>query len=221
MRKILPTLAILALTALMLVATLPTARGELEETGYVWLYDNGVDGAPTATTDWKAYVETPSYLALDEPSGYWNFTVYIEQVNSTGRAKLSTLEVEIYLKSESVNVTVEGNIVLSYAGNVYGNLSIAESVYSTLVANNSADIYVKLCNGGGDTRNDTWGGTLAIVTTGNTGMLIVMLPGLVSLVIVVAVIGFVGEIMTDAGKGFGQSEHRSSKKSSKESKRRK
>lgn len=214
--KLKTTLAIVLMSALMLVAMLPQARGETEEAGYVWLYDNGADGAPSATTDWKAYVETPSYLALDEASGYWNFTVYVEQVNSTGRAKLSTLEVEIYLKSESINVTVEGNLVLTYAGNVYGNLSIADTVYDTLAANNSADIYVKLCNGGGDTRNDTWSGTVAIVTTGSSGMLIVMLPSLVSLVIIVAIVGFVFEIMADMGKVPGGKRH-----SKKESKRRK
>jgi hypothetical protein len=214
--KLKTTLTIVLMLALMLVAMLPQARGETEEAGYVWLYDNGADGAPSATTDWKFYVETPSYVGLDDPSGYWNFTVYGEMVNNTGRAKTSTLEVEIYLKSEAVNVTQETNIVVSKTARVYGNLSFSEAVYSTLVANNSATIYVKLCNGGGDTRNDTWSGTIAIVTLGASGTLIVMLPSLVGLVIIVAVVGFVFEVMADMGKVPGGKRH-----STKESKRRK
>lgn len=207
------------MSALMLVAMLPQAQGETEENGYVWLYDNGANDAPSATTDWKVYVETPSYVGLDSPSGYWNFTVYAELVNNTGHAITSTLKVKIYLKSESVNVSEYSSIAMSKTQAVYGNVSFPESVYSTLVANNSATIYVLLANGAGFTRNDSWGGTIAIVTTGNTGMLIVMLPGLVSLVVVVAVIGFVGEILMDMGK-TRRGEHRS-KKDCKTSKRRK
>jgi hypothetical protein len=194
-------IAIVSVLALM-TAAMPAVRAESVGSGYVYLYDNGANDEPNATTDWQFYVEAPAALALDDGSGYWNFTAYGEMVNNTGTAATGTYHVNITITAGSVVKHLHSSIAVNKTAVVYGNLSLAEADYVLFESNGSATMNVTL-------KNATWGlkdwysGTFSIVDTETEAMVLNLIGPVVGLALIVFVIGIVGELMSDMDKRIG------------------
>lgn len=183
-----------------LVAVSPLASAYKQGDGYILLFNDGADGAASATTDWQFYVETKDYVGLDDPDGYWNFTCYGQMVNNTGSAATGTYTVTMYIESEGINKSVSRSITVSKTAIVYGNLSFPEATYSLLAENTSAAVYVKLTNASGVL--DEWVGTIQISKHEVVGMATALVGTIVGVAIVVLVIGWFGRSMDEIGAMF-------------------
>lgn len=203
-------IAIVSVLALM-TAAMPAVRAESVGAGYVYLYNDGANENTSATTDWQFYVEAPAALALEDTSGYWNFTAYGEMVNNTGTATTGTYHVNITITAGGVVKTMHSSIAVSKTAVVYGNLSLAEADYALYESNSSATINVTLKSSAWVLK-DWYSGTFSIVTTETEAMVLNLIGPIVGLVVVVFVIGFVAEITTGAQTAFsGGTERRKSK----------
>jgi hypothetical protein len=195
-------IAIVSVLALM-TAAMPAVRAESVGVGYVYLYNDGANANVSATTDWQFYVESPAALALEDSTGYWNFTAYGEMVNNTGTATTGTYHVNITITAGAVVKHLHSSIAVSKTAVVYGNLSLAEADYALFESNSSATINVTL-------KSSTWvlkdwySGTFSIVNTETEAMVLNLIGPIVGLVVIVFVIGFVGQIMQDMNKPFGK-----------------
>jgi hypothetical protein len=196
-------LAIVSVLALMmaLTAALPAVQAESVGAGYVYLYNDGANENTSATTDWQFYVDAPAALALDDSSGYWNFTAYGEMVNNTGTASTGTYHVNITITAGGVVEYLHASIAVSKTVVVYGNMSLAAADYSAYTSNGSAVINITLKSSAWVLK-DWYSGTFSIVDTETEAMVLNLIGPVVGLVVVVFVIGFVAEMMTTAGKGF-------------------
>jgi len=187
-----------------------------EETGDVLLYDvhaayaqHGI-AAPTASTDWQFYVETPSYVALDDSDLYWNFTVYADCLDVVGATNHTTFKVYIYIYDGATNLTANsGTITVNKAARVYGNISIAKAQYEVMVQNGSAALYVKLVNGTTpSTLKDYYTGTIRTDTYGMIGVIWMMIPVMFMFVIVMGLMGWLTNSLGYMGRAAtGQKGH--------------
>lgn len=190
-------IAIVSVLALM-TAAMPAVLAESVRSGYVYLYNNGANEA-NATTDWQFYVEAPAALALDDSTGYWNFTAYGEMVNNTGSAATGTYHVNITITAGSVVKHLHSSIAVNKTAIVYGNMSLAEADYALYASNGSATINITLKSSTWVLK-DSYSGTFSIVNTESEAMVLNLIGPIVGLVVIVFVIGFVGEMMADMGK---------------------
>jgi hypothetical protein len=194
-------LAIVSVLALMmaLTAALPAVQAESVGAGYVYLYNDGANENTSATTDWQFYVDAPAAVALDDSSGYWNFTAYGEMVNNTGAASTGTYHVNITITAGGVVKNLHASIVVSKTVVVYGNMSLAEADYSAYTSNGSATFTVTLKSSTWVLK-DSYSGTFSIVDTETQAMVLNLIGPVVGLALIVFVIGAVSEMMTGMGK---------------------
>lgn len=198
MKAINLALATVSVLALM-TAVMPIARAESVGIGSVYLYNDGANGNTSATTDWQFYVDSPAAWALDDSTGYWNFTAYGEMVNSTGTATTGTYHVNITITAGLVVKTMTHSIAVSKTAVVYGNMSLAAADYQLFEANSSAAINVTL-------KSSTWvlkdwySGTFSIVNNESQAVVLNLIGPVVALALFVFVIGAVAEVMTGIGK---------------------
>ena len=194
-------LALVSVLALMmaLTAALPAVQAESVGAGYVYLYNDGANENTSATTDWQFYVEAPAAVALDDSTGYWNFTVYGEMVNNTGTASTGTYHVNVTITAGGVVKHLHSSIAVSKTVVVYGNLSLAEADYSAYTSNGSATINITLKSSAWVLK-DWYSGTFSIVDTETQAMVLNLIGPVVGLALIVFVIGAVMEMMTGMGK---------------------
>lgn len=204
LRKATAAIALVVALGLSVIGLMPAAKASIEGTGYVYLYDvhaayaeHGI-AASTASTNWRFYCEAPSYVALDEPSGYWNFTVYVDCLNTT-KASGDTYKVYLYIYDGTTNLTADsGSIRTDNSTRVYGNISIAEASYAIMVQNSSADLYIKLVNGTTpSTLKDYYAvpGGIQVESLGVIGMVWMLVPMIMVLGLMTGLMGYMGDVM--------------------------
>ena len=202
MRRELISLAVMG--ALLAVLGVPLASASEAGSGYVWLYDNGVS-TPTTSTMWQFYVEVPAYEAFDEPSGYWNFTVYAE--HSVGLSTVNgTWTVTVYINDGLVNESAaSGTIVVTNATTVYGNISMPDTTYNLLSVNSSATFYTVLKLNG--TAKDSYTTTIDIEATGTMGLVHAMTGAVITVMVIMLVVGLFSSLMVSMNKSMNKSTH--------------
>lgn len=199
---------ILALGLLAAAGLAPTVAASYHGNGYVYLYDvheaygPGGIAEPTEDTDWQFYCQAPSYVALDDPGGYWNFTVYVDCIDTVGATSGATFKVYIYIFDGTTNLTANsGSIRVDNSTRVYGNISIASASYEVMAQNGSAALYIKLVNGTTPTTlKDYYAGPIRVDSYGFIGMAWMMIPLMMVLVVMSSLMAAMGNTVQQSRK---------------------
>jgi hypothetical protein len=218
LRKATAALALIVALGLSVTGLAPAASASEEGNGYVYLYDTHSAYAEhgianhTLSSNWRFYCEAPSYVALDESSGYWNFTVYVDCLDTT-TASGPTFKVYLYIYDGTTNLSANsGSIRVDNSTRVYGNISIAQASYEVMVQNSSADLYIKLVNGTTPTTlKDYYSmpGGIQVETLGVIGMVWMLVPMIMVLGLMSGLMGFMGDVM---GKSKHEGKHHKKKR---------
>jgi len=189
-KRIIPSLAIVGVLLLAL-SSCPAVMASYETSGgTVYLYDSGDDTLQTAGTNWSAVLPIPSYVGLDDYDGYWNFTCSFP-TNDTATL-VRNFTVTLYIDDGTTNISGNsGSVTTSITGTVWGNISIAEATYETLVANNSASLWIKLYDDDSSSTNDTFKSTIRIDDYSFIGMVWALIPIMLAFVIISAMMGMI------------------------------
>ena len=190
-------LALVPIFALVLVmsAVAVPAQGAIDGYGYVYLTDDGAT-ENYLTTDWRIYVEIPSYLGLDE--SYWNITVYGEEINGTGSAVSDHYIVTFYVDDGATNLSHVANLdPIKYyetAPVTWANISIDSVDIATMVVNSDATIFVKISVDSPTTVLDSYHTDVVIQETQMVAMVWAIVPPVLSVALICIVVGWMGQI---------------------------
>ena len=168
--------------------------------GHVYLYDDGAEEAGN-TTDWKFDVPVRSYLLLTDDN--WTLTVTARMINGTGAAVVGLYNVTMYVNDGNANRSASVAITTNVSAVVTGQLVFDAADLLALTENDSALVYVILDKGGVVLDEYSYHVQLTDeIASGISTLLIALLLGpVITLVILAAMIGWIGDLM----KGLNRS----------------
>lgn len=191
----------LALLLCLCAAISPVQAADVSY-GYVYLLDDGGDEV-SETTDWQFDVPTRSYLLLTDDN--WTLTVTARMINGTGAAVAGLYNVTMYVYDGTANRSASVAITTNVSAAVTGQLVFDAADLLALDENDSADVYLTLDKGGVVLDSYSYHVQLTDeIASGISTLLIALLLGpVITLVILAAMIGWIGDLMKGLNRSLG------------------